>query len=149
MENGSTSGAGVYDDRSFTESIAAGTAKELNAVSGTTRPGATLTIECNTSTGKSWTISATASNSGALKLQGGSDLIESGYETSGATSSWAMQSNATGVAQANDLWRTYAGVPTVADTTVVVRVVQTYSWHSCRIHNVYVVNIVVPIINSS
>ncbi len=91
MESSATA-AGVYADRSFSGSVDAGTAIELNG--GTTQTGATMTISCN-ATGTAWKVTAVADG-----LTGSGDAanasIEPGAVTTGDTSGWAIKSHATG-----------------------------------------------------
>ena len=90
METSATT-TGVYEDRQFSGSLDAGTKIELNG--GETQTGPTMTVSCNTSTG-TWTVQAVASNGGNLQ-DTNSHTIAPGVAITGATSGWAIKSNAT------------------------------------------------------
>lgn len=119
---------GAYANRSFTDSVSAGQTVELNGVpaGGGSQQGATLTVKCNSpSTDPSlWQVKATATAQngtvGKLSNSTATDssvaYIDSGYQTSGTTSSWAVKSNATNVADASNPFKNYTGVPTTANT---------------------------------
>ena len=114
LENSTATAVGVYDnnDRDFSATISAGTVGYLNASSDGATPGTSegsISVKCNdTSAGKTWTVSADVTN-----LTDGTNTIAGGIATSGATSAWAIKSNATNVAAANDPFASYAAA---ADT---------------------------------
>lgn len=119
IENSSTSGEGVYADRTFNEQIAAGSYARFGAATGASADAA-MTVKCNggaTST-KTWTLKATADNAGQLKHTNNTDHIDSGpAATSGTTSTWAMKINVTSGSATTNPFSTDQPVPTVADTT--------------------------------
>ena len=98
LENSTQASAGDYSvsDRSFTADIAAGTVGYLNATDASTASttAGTVSIECNTSSaGDTYTVTVTIDG---LTDSSISETIGGGAYTSGATSGWAIKSNATG-----------------------------------------------------
>lgn len=94
--------AGVYtnSDRSFTKTIAAGNVGYLNATDAgvpETTEG-TVTVTCNSGSTSTKTFSVAVAVDG---LTSGSNTIAGGVATSGATSNWAIKSNATGASTDN------------------------------------------------
>lgn len=109
LENSTQSEAGDYSvsDRSFTDDIAAGTVGYLNATDASTASttAGTVSIECNTDSSSS-TYTVTVAIDG-LTDSSTSETIAGGAYTSGATSGWAIKSNATGVTGAANPFATY------------------------------------------
>lgn len=98
LENSTQSAQGDYSvsDRSFTDDIAAGTVGYLNADStGTASTTAgTVSIECNTeAAGDTYTVTVAIDG---LTDSSTSETIAGGNYDSGATSGWAIKSNASG-----------------------------------------------------
>ena len=113
LENSNQSAAGDYSvsDRSFTNNIAAGTVGYLNAdtTGAASTTSGTVTISCNTQDeSKTWKVSLDVTD-----LAAGSNSITGGAQTSGATSGWAIKSNATGTTTANPFGSAYTAA---ADT---------------------------------
>ncbi|MBR2795856.1 hypothetical protein IKE13_02305 [Candidatus Saccharibacteria bacterium] len=115
LENSNQSSAGDYSvsDRTFTTDIATGTVGYLNAdatgVASTT--AGTVTVSCNTQdSSKTWQVSLNVTD-----LADGANSITGGAQTSGATSGWAIKSNATGTTTANPFGSAYTAA---ADTTI-------------------------------
>ena len=114
LENSTQSAAGDYtaSDRDFTADIAAGNVGYLNATDATT-PSTTegiVTVTCNTDDStKTWTISVDVTD-----LTNGTQTITGGTDTSGATSAWAIKSNASGTTAANP----FANYAAAADTAI-------------------------------
>ncbi len=98
LEDNSAQNPGTYADRSFSASVPAGTVGYLNDDGEGTQTGTTMKIQCNQSTG-TWTVTAVAST-GALAGSGtaaGETIAPgAGTITSGNTSGWSIQSNASG-----------------------------------------------------
>ncbi len=121
IETSGTQTDGTYQDRSFSNTIPAGTVGYLNDSDGQgTTTGDTLTVSCNgVDATKAWTVTVTPPTSGTLK--GSTDntkTIAPGAYTSGATSGWAIQSNASvssGSFTSNP-YASYTAAPTEATT---------------------------------
>jgi hypothetical protein len=115
LENSEQSAAGDYtkSDRSFTKDIAAGTVGYLNADNSgaaATDKG-TVTVSCNTQdSSKTWQVELDVTD-----LAAGSNSITGGAQTSGATSGWAIKSNAEGTTAANPFGAAYTAA---ADTAI-------------------------------
>ena len=93
--------AGTYKDRAFEATIPVGTEKELTVKADSPYSGG-FSVSCNTTTG-SWTVSVAATNDGDLK--DGDNAISplaADATMGGATSSWAIKSNASGTTTSND-----------------------------------------------
>ena len=129
--------AGQYADRTFSATIAAGTAKELTGVETTTGDTTTTTaasamsVTCNVpDPGQAWVITATADNNGNLQGATQGNVIPSGNTFSGTTSAFAYRlSNASEwlavptTANANiTSGRTVSGTPTTFNPTYKVYV---------------------------
>ena len=118
IENSATATDGVYADRDFNETIAAGSYKKFGVDGDQTgKTYAAMTVKCNggVSSTKKWTMTATAENGGSLK--DGDNTINSGAAaTTGTTSTWAMKINVTAGTANSNPFSDYAAVPTVADT---------------------------------
>lgn len=118
LETSATGTDGSYADRTLTKTIASGTYEEFgNNDTGTA--DATITVSCNTTTG-SWTVTADGSDDGGTptataQLVDGTNHIDAGTATSGATSAWAFKMNATGTTTSNP-FSSYTAVP-AAETT--------------------------------
>lgn len=115
LENSNQSAPGDYSvsDRSFTNNIATGTVGYLNAdATGTaTTTAGTVTVSCNTQDQtKTWTVSLDVTD---LSNGTAAQDITGGAQTSGATSGWAIKSNATGNTVSNPFGAAYT---TAADT---------------------------------
>lgn len=98
LENSTQANAGDYSvsDRSFSATIAAGTVGYLNATNATTpsTSAGTVSIECNTDAQTSGFTVAVAVD--GLTDSAISETIAGGAYLNGATSGWAIKSNATG-----------------------------------------------------
>lgn len=105
-KTGGTAGDYTTNDRTFSANIAAGNVGYLNATDGQTPPsGSHITVSCNSSTAATaYTVSVAVD--GLTDTTAGT--IAGGDATSGATSAWAIQSNATGVEDANNPFKSYA-----------------------------------------
>ena len=117
LENSTQSGAGDYtkSDRSFTADIATGTVGYLNAnaTGAAATDKGTVTVSCNTDASTStWQVSLDITD---LSNGTAADDITGGAQTSGATSGWAIKSNATGTTTANPFGSAYTAA---ADTTI-------------------------------
>ena len=115
LENSEQPAAGDYtkSDRSFTTDIATGTVGYLNAdaTGAATETKGTVTVHCNTQDqAKTWTISLNVTD---LSNGTAAQDITGGAQTSGATSGWAIKSNATGTTSANPFGSAYTAA---ADT---------------------------------
>lgn len=102
---------GTYADRTFSDTIAAGTVGYLNAdATGAVSPSSeSFTVTCNTehgTTGDAWSVTVSAGN-----LESGANTIAPGSATSGDTSAWALKSNVGGTdaADATDNYASYTG----------------------------------------
>ena len=107
-ESGTGTTAGTYKDRAFEATIPVGTSKELTAKADSPYSGE-FAVSCNTTTG-SWTVSVAASDNGNLKS--GSDTIAplaADKTMGGATSSWAIKSNASGGTTTSNAYSDYKG----------------------------------------
>ena len=117
LENSNQSAAGDYSvsDRSFTKDIATGTVCYLNAdtTGAATTTAGTVTVSCNTQDqAKTWKVSLDVTD---LSNGTAAQDITGGAQTSGATSGWAIKSNATGTTTANPFGSAYTAA---ADTEI-------------------------------
>ncbi len=103
--------AGSYADRTFSATIAAGTAEVLTGVETTSTAASAMEVTCNVpSPGQAWAITATADNSGTLVgSQSSEHVIPSGTATSGTTSSFAYSINS---------GSSWLAVPTTANAAI-------------------------------
>ncbi len=98
-EDGGTAGDYSHNDREFSAvNVTPGSTVYLNATDATTGPsGGHVTISCNTSdSSKVWTVDVAVTG-----LTSGANTIGGSAATSGATSGWAIKSNATGTTASN------------------------------------------------
>ena len=107
---------GTYVDRTFSDTIAAGTVGYLNANgSGVVDPTSrAFTVACNTTgtTGHdTWNVTISAGN-----LTSGDNTIAPGSTFTGDTSAWGIKSNADGTTTANPYGADYTGY-TAANST--------------------------------
>ena len=103
--NGGT--AGQYSNRTFSASIANGTAEVMNGEeTGDDAPA--MKVTCNTTSATPWRILATADNGGALKEDGGSHTIPSGNTFASDVSAFAYSLDG----------QDWEAVPTTANTEV-------------------------------
>lgn len=114
LETSGTQTSGTYADRTLSATIEAGTAEEITGQEAQTPvEGATITVTCNGADAtKSWTVTVTPPTDG--KLVSGTDYILPGDTFDGATSAWAIKSNAQSGTFSSDDWSTYAAAPTTA-----------------------------------
>ena len=99
------------NDRDFETDIAAGNVGYLNATSASSASTdqGTITVACNTDDStKTYTVAVDVTG-----LTSGGNTIAGGTATSGATSAWAIKSNATGTTASNP----FANYNTAADGT--------------------------------
>ena len=103
--------AGSYADRTFSATIAAGTTEVLTGVESTSTAAPAMAVTCNVpSPGQAWNIKATADNSGTLVgTNSSSNVIPSGTDTSGGTSSFAYSI---------DTGASWLAVPTTANAAI-------------------------------
>ena len=112
LENSTQASAGDYSvsDRSFTKTIPAGTVDYLNATDASTpsTSAGTVSIECNTSASSdTYTVTVTVDG---LTDSNISETIGGLAATSGATSGWAIKSNASGAT--TNPFASYTAAPT-------------------------------------
>ena len=110
-QDSATPGSYAHSDRAFIADIAAGTTGWLNASDATTpsTSAGTVSVSCNTDD-SSRTYTVTVDVTG---LTSGANTIAGGTATSGATSAWAIKSNASGTTASNP----FANYATAADGT--------------------------------
>ncbi|MBO7718369.1 hypothetical protein J6S37_02650 [Candidatus Saccharibacteria bacterium] len=105
-KTGGTAGDYSTNDRTFSGNIPAGNVGYFNATDGTTPPsGSHITVSCNSSSSSAGYVINLAVD-GLTDATAGT--ISGGNAISGATSAWAIQSNATGVEDANNPFKAYA-----------------------------------------
>ena len=100
----------TVSDRSFTAQIAAGTVGYLNAdnTGAATTTEGTVSIQCNTTAASdAYTVTVTVDG---LTDSGTSETIAGGNYDSGATSGWAIKSNASGAT--TNSFANYTAAPT-------------------------------------
>ena len=116
IETAGTSGSGTYQNRSFSKTIATGTVDYLNDDGTGQLSGDQLTVTCNgADASKAWTVTVTPPTSGTLKgTTDSSKTIAPGADTEGATSGWAIKSNASGGTFSVNPFANYTQAPTAA-----------------------------------
>ena len=114
-QTGGTAGSYNGNDHSYTTDIAAGNIGYLNVAQGGTAPaaGGGVTVSCNSSDATT-TYTVTVAVDGLTDATAGT--IAGGNATSGTTSAWAIQSNATGFS-ANDPGNPFATYKAAESTT--------------------------------